>query len=200
MIPLDDIKFTCQQSGKCCCNPNILVTLTYMDLSRLYRLFENDFHQTLRRITFYRFKKKDISPDLLKKVVLHPIHSSQGYIVPSLKKHENGVCTFYFKPNCSIHSDRPLACKNYPIAFDVKNDQLYCIWAKNAKSTCAGIGIGNLIPLNDLEKQGRYFLEETEKHNLIISEINHEESKGKPLSAREALWILIAYGEKQRKL
>ncbi|MHA1237512.1 MAG: hypothetical protein ACTSQ9_07640, partial [Candidatus Hodarchaeales archaeon] len=51
-------RFQCQQSGHCCCDPNIIVTLTFMDVFDLFLAMDKDFESLLVKLTFYKFEKK----------------------------------------------------------------------------------------------------------------------------------------------
>ncbi len=191
-------RFTCQRSGHCCCDREIIVTLTYRDIFLLYKVLEQNFHELLKQISFYRLDKSTKS--LLKEhMVLTPIQTSQGDIIPGLKKRKDNSCIFYFKPNCTIYSHRPLACKNYPLAFIKEKKEILCVWAKKSLKTCPGIGKGQLLKLNEIKNRGTDYFKEINLHNHVVNELNIEAKNGRPLSARECLWILLAYGEKENQ-
>ncbi|UCG90728.1 MAG: YkgJ family cysteine cluster protein [Candidatus Heimdallarchaeota archaeon] len=191
-------RFTCQQSGHCCCDPDIIVTLTYRDLFRLFTVLYRDFRLFLQKISFYTLDSSS-HPLIERHMVLEPILTSDGKIIPGLKKHLNKTCVFYSHPNCSIYSARPLSCRNYPLAFVKENKQIISVWAKNSQKTCPGIGKGSPQSLSSIEQRGEQTLEEIEKHNNVVKELNIEERNKRPLSAREALWTLVIYGEAQQK-
>jgi Fe-S-cluster containining protein len=198
-ISSQEKRFTCQQSGHCCCDHEIIVTLTYRDIFRLYTALENNFQKLLQQISFYKLDK---STQLLirEQMVLTPIQTSQGNIIPGLRKREDDSCIFYFQPNCSIYLHRPLACKNYPLAFIKEKKEFSCVWAKKSLKSCPGIGKGPIIELNEIKKQAIEYFKEINSHNHVVDELNIEAKKGKPLTARECLWVLLAYGEKENQL
>ncbi|MFX0015136.1 MAG: YkgJ family cysteine cluster protein [Promethearchaeota archaeon] len=196
MISLEEKRFKCQQSGHCCCDPKIIVTLTFRDLFRLYSALDNDFRILLQKISFYTLKES--SPSLQKQMVLKPIQTSQGTAIPGLRKKKE-ICVFYHLPNCIIYPSRPLSCRNYPLAFVKEEKQLICTWAKNSQKTCPGIGKGSPLSLQYIEQLGKRSFNEIEKHNQIVREINVEADSNRPLTAREALWILVTYGESELK-
>ncbi|MHA1225610.1 MAG: YkgJ family cysteine cluster protein, partial [Candidatus Hodarchaeales archaeon] len=167
MIPLIDGRFECQQTGHCCCSPTLVVTLTFKDLYRLFLYFSKDFEQLLRHISFYRLRKKP-NKQTLKKLVLKPLMTSDGTIIPSLKKYEGGVCTFYNHPICIIYNSRPLACRNYPFTFITEKKSILVTWARDAEKTCAGIGKGSFPRKTELENIARSTLELITEHNNII--------------------------------
>ncbi len=197
LISPGEKRFKCQQSGHCCCDPNIIVTLTYHDLFRLFCALDDDFRLLQQRISFYTLTESHL-PILQKQMVLESIQTSKGNIIPGLRKLEE-ICVFYHHPNCVIYPNRPLSCQTYPIAFVKEDEQIICTWVKNSRETCPGIGKGSLLPQTYIEKLGRRFFEEIEKHNHIVKEFNIEASRGQPLTAREALWVLVIYGEKEHK-
>jgi hypothetical protein len=88
------MRFFCQQSGNCCCNPNIIVTLTYRDIFQLYMILDTSFEKLLQKISFYTLEESLINI-VKKQMVLEPIQTSQGNVIPGLRKYEGGSCVFY---------------------------------------------------------------------------------------------------------
>ncbi len=187
--------FECQQSGFCCCDPKIIVTTTFLDIHSLYLALEREFEYLLKKLSFYRIDT-DLSPELRKKLVLSAIHTTDGEIIPGLRKINGQNCVFYTRPNCSIYRYRPRACKNYPIAFLGNKSKNRFIWAKDSEKVCPGVGKGRLLSLTTLIQEGKMTLEDIQAHNDLINELNTEASKGTPLSAREVIWLFIVYAEK----
>jgi Fe-S-cluster containining protein len=194
----NEIHFQCQQSGHCCCDPNIIVTLTFMDVYDLFLAVNKDFESLIRKLTFYKFTK-GVNEDQRKKLVLPAISTSVGEIIPGIKKINGLNCVFYSKPNCSIYHNRPLACKNYPFTFLGKDNKRLFSWAKNAEKTCPGIGEGNIVETSYIERNGSITSEYLNMHTDFIQELNIEAVNSKTLSAREVIWIFIVYGEKIKK-
>ncbi|MHA1993331.1 MAG: YkgJ family cysteine cluster protein [Candidatus Hodarchaeales archaeon] len=192
---LQEVRFKCQQSGHCCCDPKIIVTTTFLDMYNLYQALENDFDYLLKKISFYRIES-DVNLVSRKKLVLSSIQTSEGEIIPSLRKVKASNCVFYTKPNCSIYQYRPQACKNYPITYLDSKSKNQIIWAKNSQKTCPGIGKGKPLSLNRLIQEKKTTLEVIKTHNDLIHELNTEAAKGEPLTAREVLWMFIVYAEK----
>ncbi|MFX0185043.1 MAG: YkgJ family cysteine cluster protein [Candidatus Hodarchaeota archaeon] len=190
------MRFSCQQSGNCCCDQNIIVTLTYRDIFLLYMILDTSFEKLLQNISFYTLKESLINI-LKKQMVLEPIQTSQGNVIPGLRKHEGGSCVFYSHPNCSIYSNRPLACRNYPFAFISEGDRIKPVWAKKSLHSCPGIGKGLPISSDTIKRLGEKVQEEIQLQNQVVRNLNIEALEGRPLTAREALWILVIYGEKE---
>ncbi len=197
-ISLGEKRFTCQQSGHCCCDPNIIVTLTFSDLFRLFNTLNNDFRLLLQKISFYTLNETHL-PIMQKQMVLKPIQTSQGNVIPGIRKLEGEFCVFFHRPNCAIYTNRPLSCRTYPLAFVRENEQIICIWAKNAQKTCPGIGNGSPLSQTYIDQRGKLFFDEIKKHNHVVREVNMEASQGRPLTAREVLWVLVTYGESEHK-
>ncbi|MFW9778924.1 MAG: YkgJ family cysteine cluster protein [Candidatus Heimdallarchaeota archaeon] len=190
--------FACQQSGNCCRDPKIIVTLTYRDLYLLYAAEEQDFHSLLKRITFYALE--DVSDEKIReRLVLTPIQVTEGQIIPGLRKDSAGDCVFYVRPDCSIYQYRPLACRNYPLTFrKLKGTKaLVTAWAKNATKTCPGIGKGVPFSEKAIQEMGEHYFEEVKKHNALVENLNLEAQGGKPLTAREAIWVAIMYAQNE---
>ena len=90
-----------------------------------------------------------------------------------------------------------MACRNYPFAFVQDNKSILVTWARDAEKTCAGIGKGTFMKKKELERRAEKTLDLITEHNNVVDEINQEALSGHPLSIREALLVLIAYGEKK---
>ena len=196
IISLGEGRFECQQSGHCCKDPNIIVTLTFRDLFRIFVKINKDFRVLLQKISFYKLNESDIV--LQKQMVLDPIQTSEGNVIPGLRKLKD-FCTFYAHPNCLIYPKRPMSCQSYPLAYLKEGDQIVCTWVKNSQKTCPGIGKGGVLSQRFIQDLGIKYFQEIETHNHVVRELNKEAMNGRPLTARGALWILITYGEKKKK-
>ena len=192
-----NFRFQCQQSGHCCCSPNIIVTLTFMDVFDIFLALDKDFESLLRKLTFYKLEG-NVNEDRRKKLVLPAISSSDGDVIPGIKKINGLDCIFYLKPKCLIYRYRPLACKNYPFTFSGEDREIKFSWAKNAEKTCLGIGEGDPIDYSYVERNGKVTSDNLNMHTSLIQELNTESANGKPLTVREIIWIFIVYGEKKR--
>lgn len=196
LVSLGEGRFECQQSGHCCSDPNIIVTLTYSDIFRLFNLLDKDFRILLQKVSFYKLNQPN--QILQEQMVLEPIQTSEGNVIPGLRKLK-GFCAFYSRPNCVIYQDRPMSCRSYPLAYIKRRERIACTWVKNSRKTCSGIGKGAVLSQRFIENLGKKFFQEIETHNYIVRELNKEALNGRPLTARGALWILITYGEKKIK-
>ncbi len=190
-----DIRFKCQQSGHCCCDPGIIVTLTFHDVYRLYQALDNDFEFMVKKLTFYKIDST-LDDTIRKRLVLEAIQTTEGDVIPGLKKVGGMNCVFYTHPNCTIYHFRPRACRNYPFAFLGVQNQIEFLWAKNAEQSCPGIEKGSPLPISELDREGHKTLADINSHNDFIKQLNIEARSENPLSAREAIWIFIVYGEK----
>jgi len=188
-------RFECQQSGNCCCDPKIIVTTTFLDMLNLYQASENNFDYLLKKISFYRIQS-EIGSKIRRRMVLSSIHTSDGEIIPGLRKVNGLNCVFYTKPDCSIYQYRPQACKNYPITFPKNNSEKQIIWAKDSEIKCPGIGKGKPLSLTEISQKRKETHEIILTHNELIRELNIEAKKGNALSAREVIWMFIVYAEK----
>jgi hypothetical protein len=93
-----------------------------------------------------------------------------------------------------------MACRNYPLAFVKKKNEISCVWGKKSLATCPGIGKGDPLDSKDIKKLGSEYFQTLKSHNYVVGELNHEAVNGKMLTARESIWILLAYGEKENRL
>ena len=170
--------------------------MTFRDIFNLYKVLETSFAKILQKISFYTLDESSVNI-IRKQMVLEPVLTSQGNIIPGLRKFERGSCVFYQRPNCVIYSNRPLSCQTYPLAFISQEDKILPVWVKNSPQTCPGIGKGSNLSSTYIKQLREQFFDAIEKHNQVVGELNIESSQGRPLSAREALWILLLYGEKE---
>ncbi|UCG02301.1 MAG: YkgJ family cysteine cluster protein [Candidatus Heimdallarchaeota archaeon] len=193
---LGERRFECQQSGHCCSDPNIIVTLTYRDLFRLFNVLNKDFRILLQKVSFY--KLEEYNQVLEEQMVLEPIQTSEGNVIPGLRKIKE-FCAFFARPNCRIYPDRPMSCRSYPLAYIQRGERIVCTWVKNSRKTCPGIGKGAVLSQTFIKNLGKKYFHEIETHNYVVGELNKEAINGRPLTARGALWVLITYGEKDRK-
>ena len=166
-----------------------------MDVYNLYQAVEQDFEVLIRKLSFYKFEKKASEKQKIK-LVLPTVSTSDGDIIPGIKKINGLNCTFFTQPNCSIYHNRPLACRNYPFTFLRDKTSLKFSWAKNAEKTCPGIGKGEIVDVSYIKQSGDLTLNSLSLHKNLIQELNTEVDRGNPLSAREVIWMFIIYGEK----
>lgn len=193
-----EIRFKCQQSGHCCVDSKIIVTLTFKDIYELFTAVGCDFRLLLQKIAFYTLDSST-TPLIQKQMVLEPIETTQGKVLPGLRKLRGKSCVFYSHPNCAIYPNRPLACRNYPFTFLEENERVFCAWVKDSQKTCPGIGKGFPQSLKEIEILGKQFFEDIKTHNNVVHELNVEAKNGRPLTVREALWVLVTYGESKQK-
>lgn len=71
------------------------------------------------------------------------------YQMISLKEKSNYDCIFLSKSGCIIYSSRPVQCRTYPFWKNIIESQKS--WNEESHS-CPGIGKGNRIPCNEIEK------------------------------------------------
>ena len=196
-VEKSSFSFICQQTGHCCTDPNIIVTLTFSDIFKLFTEIKTDFDALIKIISFYKIRGSHTQV-IQNRMVLSAVKTKEGMIIPGLRKLKNSNCLFYDKPNCKIYNNRPLACRSYPFAFDYSKTSVTWKWAKDAEKTCQGIGKGKLWSEAKLKKLGEVTLNHIREHNDLIKELNLEAKKGNPLSVKEVLWIFIAYAQKQQ--
>jgi Fe-S-cluster containining protein len=170
--------------------------LTFEDVFKLLSGVKTDFDALLKVISFYKIKGNN-NQVLQNRMVLSAVKTKEGIIIPGLRKLKNSNCIFYKKPNCKIYSKRPLACRTYPFAFHQSKPIITWTWAKDAEKTCLGLGKGKNWSETKLKKLGEEALELIRRHNELIKELNLEASDRTPLTAKEILWIFIAYAQKQ---
>ena len=107
-------KFECQRTGDCCKRENVLIG--FADLQK----WVSD--QTIFRIGHMITSKVDDDEFQL-----------------LLAKDDDGFCSLYHRDNkaCTIHYNKPLFCKSYPLGFNGEN---YVLKSKE----CTGVGKGKM--------------------------------------------------------
>ena len=107
-------KFECQRTGDCCRRENIAVN--FSDLQRWIS------DQTIFRVIHYL--KISLDGEVLQL---------------QLTKSDDGYCNLYHRDNkaCSIHYNKPLFCKSYPLGFNGEN---YIIKSRE----CTGLDKGTM--------------------------------------------------------
>jgi len=124
------LRFECQQCSACCRHDPGYVFLTKSDLSMLVKetgLEESDF-----------LSKYCVTVDL------------GGFKRISLIEKSNYDCIFWEKGGCSIYNARPVQCRTFPFWISNLEDQED--WDRTA-SDCPGIGKGDLISKEEIEKR-----------------------------------------------
>ena len=198
-------RFSCQNSGKCCTHPKMVVTLTHEDIYRLMAHYK-DFSVLLTKIQFL------VDPDTINetivemkqqkgnKKVLNQLKTAEGDGVFILRRIDNNICTFFNTQTrlCTIHDHRPQACRNFPFSFTNSLDTgtITISWVKDAQNFCPGIGSGNLFTKDDLEIIGNSTLHSISVYNQIVDGLNKDFNPKKPMTAQESLIAIYLIAEK----
>jgi Predicted Fe-S-cluster oxidoreductase len=136
------LKFTCKRCLYCCSGEPGFVFLQEEDvknISEYLKISGEDF------LMLYTRKVEEGGKTLI-----------------SLKEKSNYRCVFLTKEGCAIYPVRPVQCATYPFWPGVLKDEKS--WNEE-KSYCPGIGEGELIPPEEIEKR----LEATKNRKLIIN-------------------------------
>ena len=140
------INFKCQGSANCCVSRGSygFVYLSNIDLKKLARFFSIS-------INTFKFMYCD---------------KTNGFI--HLKeKNKNGDCLLLKDKKCSVYAARPIQCKTWPFWPENMNSKS---WNQNVVNFCPGIGKGNLISSNTIEKLLKIDLEN--EKNIINEKLN----------------------------
>ncbi len=119
---LQNLRFQCQECGKCCTGKDGYVLLTKEDIYRItdfLKINETEFFKVYTKWT----------------------HTNEEDFL-SLGDLPNDDCAFLKDNHCQIYPARPLQCRVYPYWPRVIKSSYS--W-KNEKNYCPGIGEGNLI-------------------------------------------------------
>lgn len=161
----------------------------------------NDFSELLSKTQFMINPNPQINTPENSKNVIKDLETTSGSGHFILRRIGLSNCIFYDSTThlCSIHENRPQACRNFPFSFNFigKNKPLVVTWVNLAENFCPGIGSGTEYKHHDLELIGKKTNSLIEEYNNIISEINLESEKGNPLTPQEALMTIFLVAQKK---
>ena len=185
----------------CCSDPSLVINLTHKDLWNLLNACEENQFNFRDIIAFYVIENSE--NDIIERMVLPPIPTSEGLISIGLNRKTNGTCVLLHpnKKTCLLYDSRPMACQNYPFSFTSSSDKSsdpQVTLVEGSRTKCQAI-ISKDISFNkdDLNDQGRRTLKDIERFKEICREIQLESERTDLLSSNEVLYILISVGEKE---
>jgi Fe-S-cluster containining protein len=179
------IQFQCRSGIACwnaCCS-NIDISLTPYDILRLKRRFETSSGAFLQKYTVpYEIEQNSIAG-----VKLRPI--------------ENGTaCQFMTPAGCSVYSDRPTACRYYPVALlSLRRQDEYTdhtSYALVEEPHCLGHREPRRISVSDYRKeQGLEEYDDLARgwRQLILKKKSSGPSIGKPSKRSLELFFMVCY-------
>lgn len=205
------MQFTCQRSGKCCSHPNIVITLTHIDIWHLVQHF-GKFEDVFSVIQFVQFTELNQTSDIPleisnttefgthnNKLVLDPMQTTEGSGIFILRKQseKSSLCLFYNDTThaCQIYSARPQTCKNFPFGLSTFDNRSIITWVKDASSFCPGIGQGKVWSPKMLKELGKSTQKTIERYSEIVTEINRESKHKNPLTPIAAVYVLYSTAE-----
>lgn len=169
----DLIRFECQLCGACCRDAGLLITLTKNDLIRISFALGFGVSEMLRAVDFHVLEPHVKAPPGLRDFPM--IATEQGLAYLALKKQDNGECVFLEANKCMIHPIRPGVCQAFPFVFRKDNADLF--WGFTAKKEiCPGIGLGEPLPVEDLQAMAKAILDEQSSFRDFVAEWNRRES------------------------
>lgn len=182
MVLSKKLKFECIHCGNCCCDPNTLVNVTYLDIIRIKNGLKFTIDELFEVLSFYVYDKKPIQDDLLK-MVIPPIQTEKGPAFVALRKLQSGDCVFYNqeKRRCSIYSVRPAFCRTFPFFYfyssnreiNAEKSKLKIDYTEKALTYCQGIE--NSAPQIDYDhwlSLGKATLEALVQNNKFTTQWN----------------------------
>ena len=181
-----------------------MINLTHKDLWRLLNACEENQYNFRDIIAFYVIENHD--NNIIERMVLPPISTSEGLIIIGLNRKTNGTCVLLHpeKHTCLLYDSRPIACRNYPFSFTVSSEKSSIptvSFVEGSRSNCKGL-LSKEISLDDQEliDEGRRTLKDIERFKDICHEIQLESERTDLLSINEILSILILVGENESKI
>ncbi len=149
------VRFKCTLCGRCCSDPNLLITLTHKDILRLYQYY-NSISNVISNLVL-------ISSPIDAHLVMPTVRIEHRNVIFAIKKDDSGRCIFLDQSNrCKIYNFRPLVCRAFPFTF--ARDGLWLKWGLSYKATiCEGIGQGPEISDSELETMGINIINELDE-------------------------------------
>ena len=144
MMDKEKFNFKCQMTGNCCYKMEIF--LNPFDILQIASALGTSTTETIDRYLLFLENRK------------------QGFPRPIFKAAREGFCSFNIDKKCTIHQNRPLSCRLFPLA--KKKNIIY-----NTNSDfCLGLKIGEEISLQDYllqEGAGLYIVEADSYYKLM---------------------------------
>jgi len=194
-------EFQCQRCGRCCSDPDLVVTLTHRDLWQLLNVCEERNLKFRDFFTFYALEEND--QDLACRMVLPPLITSHGPVYIGLRRAPSGTCLFLRNSDnsCSIYENRPQACRNYPFSFSlesgsgsdprvslVRNSAMNCPALRDAKK---------IIVSGETRELGLDTIRDIRRFQEVAREMEREANDVGALTADQVLFILLSVAKKE---
>ena len=162
------MSFKCEQCGRCCSDPSLIVTVTHRDILR-FEFFLQDI-DLFKILTFYQVQG-DVPP-LEKRLMTPAIITDHGKVFLGLQKKPE-KCVFLENTSCQIYECRPLICQSFPYTFQVRGDQIYWGYSIKAKEYCPAIKKEPKKNSTQLEHLASEIFKESEEFEQLIKIWNH---------------------------
>lgn len=197
------MQFSCIKCGACCSDEIIKITLTHIDLLRLFTDTQ-DIEKIKKLLSVYILPKdnvseKQIKNEIMEKMVISPIimHEGEGFIC--LKKKDDNKSCIFLKNNqeCSIYQIRPLACRTFPFFYSFEKSNNPMIFTKRALEICPGIGKGKIIDINKLKENGENVLKELANFSYFTKTLNEYQKQNEIMTLSEIISFAILFAEKE---
>ena len=124
------LRFECQRCSACCRFDPGYVFLTEKDLKML---------AAGKKMDQKAFREKYCRPVDI-----------GGFSRISLTEKSNYDCVFWEESGCAVYESRPVQCRTYPFWISYLEDE--ADW-KNLSDVCPGVGKGDLISKEEIEKR-----------------------------------------------
>lgn len=163
------MRFECTKCGNCCRHPQLLVTVTGRDLSRLSVALGLSAKDLLAATEFYVLDKNRPVPEGLRNIP--QVNTEQGPAFVALKKQHDGDCIFLKDNLCLIHAVRPGVCAAFPFVFRREGQDMS--WGLSAmKGICPGLGLGPEVRDSELIGLGSEILKALSLFREFVQEWN----------------------------
>jgi len=161
------LKFECKKCGLCCREKNFIITLTHLDVLRIYyQLKLSSINELLEVVAFFEV---DINnKELLKRIIYPPILLNGKYYILGLNKNKDNSCVYLKDNKCKIYNVRPNICKIFPFTFNIESNKLKIQINLIAKEKCQGLNKGQLVDLKYLKRLWKQIMDEKAEYNKLI--------------------------------
>lgn len=172
--PDSKFKFSCDADGKCCTNrKNEPVILSSYDVLRLRRRLGVNSRDFIKEYTYMTFGGESQLPMA---------------ILKTQKDDKLQRCVFLKKNLCSVHEDKPVRCRIYPLGRIMADDGTSYFFLQNVPSYCQ-VGHGREWTLEEYLKESEVetFVDWSDRLLKPVLEMDFEKYKALPMTDKVLL-------------
>ncbi|OLS13880.1 MAG: hypothetical protein RBG13Loki_2501 [Promethearchaeota archaeon CR_4] len=204
-MPQERFRFKCLRCGRCCRDPNTIVTLSISDILAIANHLHLGVDEVLSVLGFYHFSE-NVPKSQIEKMVTRPVLTEKGSAFLGLLKGEGGKCVFLNEENaCMIYPSRPKICRTFPFTYTLvkrmKGGVDHTVKmgiAQKGLEYCPGLHASgaSLVSLQESKKLGVETIQELEHHSRFAEKWNKLVQTGRKKATARGLIEFILNEQK----